>query len=145
MTKEDLFYAVGGLAFLIALAAVTIVAFMRPWQRLRLWAVPLLGLGVTEAVAIASEGGIRVLVIGTVSGMLWARAAEQARKRQELTPAWLLLVGALLGGILLVVPLWQRGDEWRSQRTKVIGWVLFWAVLAYLWGMVFRGLQEGLS
>ena len=104
-----------------------------------------LGLGVTEAVAIASEGGIRVLVIGTVSGMLWARAAEKARKRQELTPAWLLLVGALLGGILLVVPLWQRGDEWRSQRTKVIGWVLFWAVLAYLWGMVFRGLQEGLS
>ena len=63
---------------------------------------------------------------------IWAPLAIKAIRRQRLSPRWFWVTVGTAAGPLVLVPIWHRGREWKSTSRKVVGWLFFMAVIAYV-------------
>jgi len=103
---------------------------------LRVWAVIVGIVGVSGVLnslyAIAVERDFSGIIICVVGVWIWAPLAIQAIRRQALSPRWFWFIVGTVGGPLVLIPIWHHGREWKSTSRKVIGWLLFLVVIAYL-------------
>jgi hypothetical protein len=98
------------------------------------------GLGTLYEIAVEHKTS---RIFGLVLGFLiWAALANKAIRRQGLSPRWFWVTLGTAAGPLVLVPIWHNGREWKSTPRKVVGWLFFMAVLAYVVWSFFQGWEE---
>lgn len=82
------------------------------------------------------------VILMAVWVILWAVASVRAVERQSLRPRWYWVIVGSLGGILMMVPIWHHGREFKSRWDKVISWLALVLLLAFWVAQSFKPVDD---
>ena len=100
-----------------------------PSLRLWIWTIVMALLSSLEIAATLYEAiSTRTLDASVPLGPwfgVWLIVVIRTIKRQDLTPSWFWAFAGATSGLLVIVPLWHHGREWKSTWRKWAGWTWF--------------------
>ena len=103
-----------------------------PTKALWVWSIVIvllsaLGIAFTlyEVVSAGSTIAIVELVRFAIWGAIFGWLARQSAERQNFTRRRFWMTAGVFGGVLVVVPMWHHGREWKSAARRVGGLLFF--------------------
>jgi hypothetical protein len=106
------------------------------------WAVFIIILGAADTIntlyEVFFEANAKHVIPTAIRSWIWAPVAYRAASRQDLRPRWFWIAVGTLGGLLAMVPIWERGREWKSKTRQVLGWLACIVFLSWSASVVSR-------